>query len=341
MHTTAASRAAQRHLRALVSRLRGCLTALTPQQQHLLRLRAGLDGAPSGPAATARILHIGAQREALLERVSLVALRSAAESGCAGPASSSSPTLTSTATAAGVGGQLVSSVSYLPNASTPAPSAAAHSGSGSGKARTGSGSPAATGSPSSPGKPPALGTTGIQRAAVTSSESPALALVVLMLLLGTVVLLRPWRRRSPIAYGATADPVAPMAAATAAPARPATRTTPPRSDAPSSRSAATPAPAPVQKSTWIPAAARAPKAAAAPAAAPGPKAAAAPAAPRPTAAPAPAPAPAAAPPAQSPQRRREPGWLRDHAAQGALLATAVAGVLARGLARRSRPGRRR
>ena len=38
---------------------------------------------------------------------------------------------------------------------------------------------------------------------------------------------------------------------------------------------------------------------------------------------------------------REPGWLRDHAAQGALVATAVAGVIARGLARRSGTGRRR
>ncbi len=296
MRNRAASRVAQAHLRALVSRLRGCLSALSSQQQRLLSLRAGLNGTPAGAGAVARILNIGPQREALLERLSLVALRSAAASGCAGSQASSSPTLTSAANAAGAGGQLVSSVSYLPTVSPAA--AAGHPASGTGKVSAPSAGAPAGSSPGSTGRPAKLAAAGIQRAAVTSTQSPALTLVVLMLLLGTVVLLRPWRRRSLLPNRISAPSAAPV-----------TRATP---------TATAPAPIPAQPAPI-------------------------PAQPAPTSA---RPAPAA-PTANSAARpdpgraSREPGWLRDHAAQGALVATAVAGVIARGLARRSGTGRRR
>jgi hypothetical protein len=346
MRNRAASRVAQAHLRALVSRLRGCLSALSSQQQRLLGLRAGLQGAPAGAGAVARILHIAPQREALLERVSLVALRSAAASGCAGSQASSSPTLTSAANAAGAGGQLVSAVSYLPSASAAATTAAGHAGSGTGKVSAGSaGAAPVSSSPGSTGRPPTLGAAGIQRAAVTSTESPALALVVLMLLLGTVVLLKPWRRRSLVAHRTAAPPAAPVSRATpTAPVSPAAPMIP----------APVPPAAPASSATvsrWTPTAtAPAPAPTSARPAGTSPRPAPAPARPAPAPArPAPAPArPATAAPTANSARQpdlgrasREPGWLRDHAAQGALVATAVAGVIARGLARRSGTGRRR
>jgi hypothetical protein len=72
-----------RRLRRLVARLRGCLGTLDVGAQRLLTLRAGLDGPARSAAATARILDIGARREARLERQSLAALTRSAMTGCA------------------------------------------------------------------------------------------------------------------------------------------------------------------------------------------------------------------------------------------------------------------
>ena len=73
-----------RRLRRLVGRLRGCLGLLDGRARRLLSLRAGLHGPARSAAATARILHVSARREARFERRAVRALGRSAATGCAG-----------------------------------------------------------------------------------------------------------------------------------------------------------------------------------------------------------------------------------------------------------------
>jgi len=85
-HLGAARASAEnRRVRSLVTRLRGCLATLDPRSLRLLSLRAGLDGSPRSATAVARILHVSLTREQLLEQLSLVELQSQAGAVCAGP----------------------------------------------------------------------------------------------------------------------------------------------------------------------------------------------------------------------------------------------------------------
>ena len=86
-HLGAARASAEnRRVRSLVTRLRGCLATLDPRSLRLLSLRAGLDGSPRSATAVARILHVSLTREQLLEQLSLVELQSQAGAACAGTA---------------------------------------------------------------------------------------------------------------------------------------------------------------------------------------------------------------------------------------------------------------
>ncbi len=111
-----------RLLRALVTRDRGCLAGLSAGQQHLLSLRAGLDGQSGrSPEAVARIIHVSGVREARIERGALSALRAQAGHGCPGDTVASSFT-------AFTGTQRAAMVAWLGAGSTPA-STASSSGS--------------------------------------------------------------------------------------------------------------------------------------------------------------------------------------------------------------------
>lgn len=66
-----------------MQRDRGCLSSLSPGEQRLLTLRAGLDGGSARSAATvARILHLSAAREARAEGRALGDLSGQADHGC-------------------------------------------------------------------------------------------------------------------------------------------------------------------------------------------------------------------------------------------------------------------
>jgi hypothetical protein len=80
----AQDRAENRRLRNVVERYQGCVGSLDSRSQHLLSLRAGLHGSPRSAGAVARILHVSAGREQLLERMSLLALQTAGRGGCSG-----------------------------------------------------------------------------------------------------------------------------------------------------------------------------------------------------------------------------------------------------------------
>jgi hypothetical protein len=84
--------AENRRLRALVNRDRGCLASLTPPQDKLLSLRAGVGRrSPSSASAVARTIGVSLAREQRLERRALRALRKQATSGC----SASTPVVSS------------------------------------------------------------------------------------------------------------------------------------------------------------------------------------------------------------------------------------------------------
>jgi hypothetical protein len=181
------------------------------------------------------------------------------------------------------------------------------------------------------------------RAATVDHQSPILAVIVLALLLAAVVLGQPWRRRRTFVTAAPAEAggasaslaqaaapaaarPAPTAAAAVAPAlapqattRPGATGDPDHRDAPESRTRAR---------RWVPLDER--------------LADGAPASPQRPSAPAPRTPPQqrTSPQQPTPPRRGEP-WLREHATQAALVVTAVAGIVARGLSRRGRGGRRR
>jgi hypothetical protein len=99
----AQARAENVRLRNVVERYQGCIGSLDGRSQRLLSLRAGLHGAPRSAGAVARILHLSAGREQLLERMSLLALQTAGRGGCGGSTTvttvpvSGPPQLTSTA----------------------------------------------------------------------------------------------------------------------------------------------------------------------------------------------------------------------------------------------------
>jgi hypothetical protein len=82
-----------RRLRRLVGRLHGCLGLLDGQARRLLSLRAGLHGPARSAAATARILHVSARREARFERRAVRALGRSAATGCAGSPDAVAPAL--------------------------------------------------------------------------------------------------------------------------------------------------------------------------------------------------------------------------------------------------------
>ncbi len=302
----ALQRSENRRLRDLVAHDRGCLGSLDRRSQRLLSLRAGLHGAPRSASAVARILHVGLGREQLLERMSLLALQTTASAGCGASTVSSAPMpgpaqLTSAApwTTSG-SGELVSRAAGSSPA-TPASLAGSRSTPSRPHVRSG-------GSRSvSPIVVAPSATRTVERAS-TGQDSVGWPEIVLFAVLAVAVslVLAPGVRRRllpALAGVSAADGVGPASAAVASVATPT---------APTEPAAATPAPT-------EPAAA------------------------------APAPAPAAAPPAQpepdrpaveprpAAQRQPQPSWMREHAAQGALVATVLAGGLVRILKR----GRRR
>ena len=75
----------------MVRRYQGCLSSLDSRSQRLLSLRSGLHSAPRSAASVARILHISAGREQLLEQMSLLSLQDAGQRhGCSGASTSTS-----------------------------------------------------------------------------------------------------------------------------------------------------------------------------------------------------------------------------------------------------------
>jgi hypothetical protein len=319
----------------VVARNRGCLTSLTPQSQRLLGLRAGIGGPSHSAGATARILHIGTQRESLLEQASLLALSTAcgASWGSAGqePAASHGAASTGVSgTSPSAGPTLVSSVSYLRGAAAPVTASSPAAGPAAAQRAAKRGSRANGGSQVQTSTPPPLapqtatlpGESSVRAAAVNQNpRSAVLAVVVLGLLLAAVVLGQPWRRRRTAVATASPAGAAPAgaapasaapAAATMAAAAPAAAEAPPRAAAqerPASAAQNQPASA-VQDRPESPAQA----------------------------------APASALPQPQPQPqadRRGMLWLREHATQAALVVTAVAGIVARSIGRRSRSARRR
>jgi hypothetical protein len=109
--SAARAAAESKRLRALVSRLRGCLATLNPGARRLLSLRAGVGGAPRSAVAVARILHVSRTREQLLEQLSVMQLSNDAAAPCAGAgvgstasAGTAAPTDLLSGTAPGLGG---------------------------------------------------------------------------------------------------------------------------------------------------------------------------------------------------------------------------------------------
>jgi hypothetical protein len=124
-HPSARKLAAEnRRLRALVSRDRGCLASLTPPQDKLLSLRAGVGRrSPSSASAVARTIGVSLAREQRLERRALRALRRKATSGC--------PARTPAA-ASSTGPNLLVPITAQPPAATSTPTGASAAGTRSG-----------------------------------------------------------------------------------------------------------------------------------------------------------------------------------------------------------------
>jgi hypothetical protein len=301
------TRAEDRHLRTVVRRYQGCLTSLDGRSQRLLALRTGLHGAPRSAGSVAGIMHISVGREQLLEQMSLLTLQSAGNGGCAGASTS--------AGSAPAGAQLTSSGPWTTTAGTGSPA-------------TGAAVPSSTSSePRSGGDrsvaPPAVlsraANTSTAEQATTNGDSLSAVVLVLfaaLLIAMSLVLLPGVRRRLlPVIAGIPADhPYWGRVGTTRAVATPA----PPTNPAPAAPVAAAP---PVAASAAsIPAAVPAPK----PQPAPEPYGLRG----QPQAQPEPDRARALAAQDPTPNGGRVE-WLREHATQGALLATVVAGGLAR------------
>jgi hypothetical protein len=358
----AQERAESRRLRNVVERYQGCVGSLDSRSQRLLSLRAGLHGSPRSAGAVARILHVSAGREQLLERMSLLALQTAGRDGCGGsPAVNMVPVsgpaqLTSTApwvTASSA--TPVSTASGSPSAASASPGAAAQQH-----------VHAVGGRSAAPVVITPTATRTVEQASTGQDAVswPEIVLLVLLVMAVSLVLVPGVRRRLLPALaalppaegyvGRAGTPVAGVTAATAladalapahdaaAPAAPAPDATAPAAPAPDATAPAAPAPdatapaAHVLDATApeIPAP-EAPVPDAPVAAAPAPKLAAEP----PETAPAPAPQPQPEgptlnhQPVAQPQHHSRSAWMREHATQGALVATVLAGGLARILKR--------
>jgi hypothetical protein len=162
-------------LRALVTRLQGCLGSLTAQSRRLLSLRAGLNGPPHSAGAVAGVLHVSLTRESLLEQLSLVELQTATSSGCAGTSAASTPSYDRVA----VG--LTGSVPWLPVVAAGSSPDIVHS------ARSTSAKSSPTSSPPVVSVPAAKRT--IDRASTGSHALPAAALGLLAALVVAMSLL--------------------------------------------------------------------------------------------------------------------------------------------------------
>ncbi len=81
-----------KYLRRLVDQLSGCLSALAPQAQRVLVLRAGIGTAHSyTPSQVAAMLHISVAYEGKVQRAGVTALQTAAQDGTCGAAPGSIP----------------------------------------------------------------------------------------------------------------------------------------------------------------------------------------------------------------------------------------------------------
>ena len=319
----AQERAENRRLRNVVERYQGCMGSLDSRSERLLSLRAGLHGSPRSAGAVARILHISAGREQLLERMSLLALQTAGHGGCGG---------SSAVTTVPVSGptQLTSTAPWV-------------TGSGATPVSTGSGSSSASPGSASSGAPsqqhvraaggrsaaPVVITPAATRTVEQASTGqdavswPEIVLLAILVMAVSLVLVPAVRRRLMPALaglppaeghvGLAGTRVASVTAASVLPEAPA------------------PAPGAPAPEATVP---DAPVAAApAPSRAPEP--------PETTPALTPQSQPEGATlnhqPVVQPQRNARTTWVREHATQGALVATVLAGGLVRILKR----GRRR
>jgi hypothetical protein len=305
----AQERAENRLLRNVVARYQGCVGSLDIRSQRLLSLRAGLHGSPLSAGTVARILHVSAGREQLLERMSLLALQTAGRGGCGGSSAVATVPMQGPA-------QLTSTAPWV----TTSPATPVSTATGSPSAASAASGPAsqqhvhaAGGRSAAPVViTPAATRTAEQASAGHDAVSwPEIVLLALLVMAVSLVLMPGVRRRMlptlaglPPAEGdvgrAGTSPVASVISASAVPEAPA--------------------PAPQ---------------------APAPAAEPAPSAPPPEPAANPAPSPQSQPEGPSlhrqPVAQPQPGigttWLREHATQGALVATVLAGGLLRILKR--------
>lgn len=323
-------RAADNRLRALVQRLRSCLGSLTPQSRRLLTMRAGLGASqPRSAQVVARILHLSAQREVLLEQISLIALRTVASSGCGATGIQM--------TAAPATEQLVAAAPSLAPASvaTAQPTSttlrvATRAHTPRHRAKSGRGVLAANAARSH--------ATRYERAATGGGQVPAGLLALVAVLLVAPLLVWPAGRRrllaAPARLAAISGPQtkrrapapSPLLLAPPAvrlrphPVPPAVRPAPPHTAGPPERKTVDP----WRLATDVEAASR-----------PDPQ----PAAQKKL------PSVPSAPATQGAQPRSADlpgrGWIREHATQTALVLTAVGGIIARGIGRSGRHRRRR
>jgi hypothetical protein len=335
----AKQRAADRRLRALVKRLHGCLSLISPGSQRLLALRAGGAGsAPLSPRRTAGALHFSLGKEARVERRALASLEVVGRSGCGAsktvfsfagkqfvvPTPQMTPAPGSSATAA---------------PSTPATGVAATTAKrrpAKSHSRRGSGGNGATGNTGGVTRP-------LERASAavpgTPSWAVALTLLAIALAAASLPLAQRLRTRTPSAApspepagdAAPAAVAAAGAGAGAAAAAPGEKPARAKPDAPASPKPTPASPKPAATAAPV-AAAAAPAAAAASAPAAKPEAtpaepAAVPA--KPAAAPA-KPAPPTATPATpaGSARSAAPQWVRERGPQAA---AGLAALAARGI----------
>jgi hypothetical protein len=322
----AQERAESRRLRNVVERYQGCMGSIDSRSQRLLSLRAGLHGSPRSAGAVARILHVSAGREQLLERMSLLALQTAGRGGCGGsPAVATVPfsdpaQLTSTAPWVTASSAIpVSTASGSPSAASASPGAGSQQ-----HVRAAGGRSAA----------PVVITPAATRTVEQASTGqdavswPEIVLLVLLVMAVSLVLVPGVRRRLLPALAALPA----EGYVGRAPEIPA-----PEATVPAAAVALAPAPEPA---TELPDTAPAP--------APQPQPEALDTAPAPAPQPRPealdtAPAPAPQPQPEGPTLNHQPvaqaqhrsgwTWMREHATQGALVATVLAGGLVRILRR--------
>jgi hypothetical protein len=287
----AQERAESRRLRNVVERYQGCVGSLDSRSQHLLSLRAGLHGSPRSAGAVARILHVSAGREQLLERMSLLALQTAGRGGCGG-----SPAVTTVPVSGPA--QLTSTAPWVTASSATPVSTASGSSAASASPGAASGQHvrAAGGRSAAPVVITPTATRTVEQASTGQGAVswPEIVLLVLLVMAVSLVLMPGVRRRLLPALAAL--PVegyvgrAPEIAA-------------PDPTVPDASAALAPAPEPATE--------------------------------LPETAPAPAPEPQPESPTLNhqpvaqPQHPSRGTWMREHATQGALVATVLAGGLVR------------